>query len=133
MRQLSKIETALFLLGGLLMVVGSGLYVFLLWQPVAAGLFLLGAVCFASMQIRQRYEGGDTTIKRLRQIQLIADVLFVVSGILMLDSCYHFFAPFFSSRYDYLQLVYNKWIITLLMAAVFEIYTVHRLSAELKK
>jgi len=60
-------------------------------------------------------------------------VLFILSGILMIDSHYMLLKPLFSSYTDYIQYVYNKWIMTLLIAAILEIYTVHRLSSELEK
>jgi hypothetical protein len=33
----------------------------------------------------------------------------------------------------YLQYVYNKWVITLLIAAILQLYTTHRISHELEK
>ena len=52
MRQLSKWETRVLLAGGLLMVVGSGAYVLLqAWAPY---LFVVGAILFVAMQMRQR-------------------------------------------------------------------------------
>lgn len=133
MKQLNKTETVIFLIGGIVMTIGAGLYVFMLQQKVAAVLFLLGALAFATMQYRQRDEGTNQTILRLRRIQNIANILFVISGLLMIDSCFQFLAPLFSNRIDYIQFVYNKWVMTLLIAAVLEIYTVHRLSAEISK
>ena len=120
MKQLSKIQTIVFLVGGILMVIGAGSYVFMFQRAVMSVVFLVGALCFALMQLEQRYDGQNVVIIRLRRIQLIADVLFILSGILMIDS-------------HYIQYVYNKWIMTLLIAAILEIYTVHRLSSELEK
>ena len=75
MRQLSNVESALLLLGGLLMVVGSGASLFL--QSWAPYVFAPGAVLFAAMQMRQRYEGRNFVIRRLRRILIISDVLFL--------------------------------------------------------
>ncbi|MBO6296276.1 MAG: hypothetical protein J6M54_01990 [Prevotella sp.] len=133
MKQLSKIQTIVFLVGGILMVIGAGSYVFMFQRAVMSVVFLVGALCFALMQLEQRYDGQNVVIIRLRRIQLIADVLFILSGILMIDSHYMLLKPLFSSYTDYIQYVYNKWIMTLLIAAILEIYTVHRLSSELEK
>ena len=38
------------------MVIGAGLYAFLLIQPIACWLMLAGAVVFSLMQSRQRYD-----------------------------------------------------------------------------
>ena len=82
MRQLSKFEGLALLLGGLLMVVGAGANVlFCSWAPYV---FAPGSLLFVAMQLRQRYEGKDFTIRRLRRIQIISDFLFLVAGLLML-------------------------------------------------
>ena len=133
MKQLSKIQPIVFLVGGILMVIGAGSYVFMFQRAVMSVVFLVGALCFALMQLEQRYDGQNVVIIRLRRIQIIADVLFILSGILMIDSHYMLLKPLFSSYTDYIQYVYNKWIMTLLIAAILEIYTVHRLSSELEK
>ena len=75
MRQLSKVENAIFLLGGLLMVVGAGTSL-LAWGG-APYVFAFGALCFAAMQMKQRYDGKNVTIRRLRRMMLISDVLFL--------------------------------------------------------
>lgn len=115
------------------MVVGAGSFALMWQQQVACWVFLAGAVMFALMQILQAYEGNDITIKRLKRIQSLADILFVLSGILMADNVYGFFRPLFASITDYMNLVFNKWVILLLIAAVIEVYTVHRIDHELSK
>ena len=93
MKQLSKIQTIVFLVGGILMVIGAGSYVFMFQRAVMSVVFLVGALCFALMQLEQRYDGQNVVIIRLRRIQLIADVLFILSGILMIDSHYMLLKP----------------------------------------
>ena len=70
------------LIGGLLMVIGAGASMFL--QVWAAYIFAPGALMFASMQMRQSYEGQNFTIRRLRRIMIISDVLFLIDALLML-------------------------------------------------
>ena len=82
MRQLTKVQNIIFLVGGLLMVVGAGATL-LAWR-LAPYVFAVGAICFASMQMLQRYEGQNFVIRRLRRIMLLSDVLFLVAALLML-------------------------------------------------
>lgn len=72
MKTLSKLQTAIFLVGAILMAVGAGLYV--LKISAASYIYCLGALAFASMQLLQRYEGSNFTIRRLRRIMIFSDV-----------------------------------------------------------
>ena len=128
MRQLSKVESAIFLLGGLLMVIGAGTSL-LAWGG-APYVFALGALCFTAMQMKQRYEGQNVTIRRLRRIILLSDVFFLVSALLMFASQGNIFGL---SHITYLQYVYNKWVMTLLIAAILQLYSYHRIGQELAK
>ncbi|KXB37116.1 hypothetical protein HMPREF1870_02424 [Bacteroidales bacterium KA00344] len=133
MKQLSKIQSMLFLAGGALMVAGAGCFAFLWQQQVACWVFLLGALLFAVMQMMQSYDGRDITLMRLKRIQSLADILFIIAGILMVDNVFGFFRPLFSNMIDYVTYVSNKWVIVLLIAAILEVYTVHRIDHELSK
>jgi len=118
------------------MVIGAGCYCFLWHQSVAGWLFLVGSVMFAMMQCMQTYEGTSVTIRRLRRMMMFADVLFVVSGILMVDGSYSFLQPFFGSGNGYINyIVYvkNKWVLLLLIAAILEVFSIHRISHELAR
>ncbi len=128
MKQLNKVQTVIFLLGALLMVIGAGTSI-LAWGS-APYVFSVGALGFASMQMLQRYEGANFVIRRLRRIQLLSDVLFLFSGLLMLANKGNFFGL---SHITYMEYVYNKWVITLLIAAILQLYTTHRLGHELEK
>lgn len=128
MRQLNKVQTAIFLLGALLMVIGAGTSV-LAWGS-AAYVFSVGALGFASMQMLQRYEGGNFVIRRLRRIQLVSDVFFLLSGLLMIANKGNFLGL---SYITYIEYVYNKWVITLLIAALLQLYSTHRIGIELEK
>ena len=137
MRQLTKTEAAILLAGALLMVVGAGLYVFGI-QGVSPWIFAVGAVAFAAMQLRQTYGGRDATLKRLRRIMSVGDALFMLSAALILANNYHVLMPLFvkyipDGYYHYVTYIHNNWVIILLVAAIIEIYTTHRISHELKK
>ena len=125
---MSKTETALLLTGGLLMVVGSGAYMLL--QQWACYVFSVGALLFVAMQLRQRYEGNDFTIRRLRRLMIVSDVLFLLSALLMIANQSNFL-PF--DYLSYLRYVRNNWIVALLIAAVLQLYVSHRIANELEK
>ena len=128
MKQLSNIETAILLIGGLLMVVGAGGSMFL--QSWAAYIFAPGALLFAAMQMRQSYDGNNFTIRRLRRIQLTSDVLFLLAGLLLLANQSNFFGI---NLLLYIKYVHNNWIIVLLVAAILQLYASHRIANELEK
>lgn len=130
MKQLSKFQSALFLLGGVLMVIGAASFAFgfINKQIVlyTCWLFLVGNVLFSVVQAMQIYEGPSLVIHRLKRMQYIADIFFVLSGISMVDTVYAFVRHWFTY-------FYNKWVVFLLIAALLELYTTHRISYELKK
>ncbi len=128
MRQLSKTETFLLLAGGLLMVTGSGASIFL--QSWAPYVFAPGALLFAAMQMRQTYEGTNFTIRRLRRIMLISDVLFLIAALMMFANQANFLGLDFML---YIKYVHNNWIVILLVAAILQLYTSHRIANELEK
>jgi hypothetical protein len=128
MRQLSKTETIILLVGGLLMVVGAGGSMFL--QSWAAYIFAPGALMFAAMQMRQTYEGNNFTVRRLRRILLTSDVLFLLAGLLMLANQSNFFGI---DLLLYIKYVHNNWIVVLLVAAILQLYASHRIANELEK
>ena len=81
----------------------------------------------------QTYEGSDFVLRRLKRIQSVANIFFMLSGILMVDTAFMFFRPIFNSAITYVDYLYNKWVVLLLIAAFLEIYTVHRIDSEMKK
>lgn len=133
MKQLSRTQNIIFLVGGVLMVVGAGCFAFMWQQEIMCWIYLAGAVMFATMQMMQTYEGNNITVRRLKKIMTTADIFFVLSGILMVDNAYRFMQQVFTNYVTYFQYVFNKWVLLLLVAAVLEIYTMHRISAELSK
>ena len=128
MRHLEKWETALLLAGGLLMVAGSGLYILL--QSWAVYLYAPGSVLFAAMQMRQTYQGRNATVRRLRHIQLLSDLLFLLAALLMIANESNFLPLDYLS---YVKYVHNNWVIVLMVAAILQLYTGHRIANELEK
>ena len=110
------------------MVVGSGASLFL--QSWAPYVFAPGALLFAAMQLRQRYEGRNFVIRRLRRILIISDVLFLVAALLMFANEENFLGIQYLS---YIKYVHNNWIVVLLVAAILQLYASHRIANELEK
>ena len=110
------------------MVIGSGASLFL--QSWAPYVFAPGAVLFAAMQMRQRYEGSDFTIRRLRKMMLLSDVLFLIAALLMFANESNFLGLNYLS---YIKYVHNNWIVVLLIAAILQLYSSHRIANELEK
>ena len=128
MKQLNSIQNAVYLIGALLMVVGAGTSM-LAWK-FAPYVFAVGALAFVSMQFLQRYEGTNVVIRRLRRMMLISDFLFLLSALLMIANTGNFLGLDYIT---YIEYVYNKWVITLLIAAILQLYSTHRISQELDK
>jgi hypothetical protein len=90
------------------------------------------------MQILQAYNGDSFVIRRLRRIMIFADILFILAGLLMVENAYNFLLPFFQNHITnglnaYIIYIMGKWVVLLLVAAILEVYTTHRISHELEK
>lgn len=145
MKQLNNLQTALFGLGGALMVIGAGCFCFMFQQTIASFVFLAGAILFSLMQCLQTYEGTNFTIRRLKSIMNLADLMFIIAAVLMIDTAITnsfvasgyqgtlFLRSLFTNHETYLECVYNKWLPTMLIGAILEVYTNHRISSEMKK
>ncbi len=132
MRQLSSWQTAVYLLGALLMAIGAGCCAFL-WHPeVFSWVFLAGALAYVPMQWQQRYDGDNATLRRLRKIMLASGVFFLLAGVSLVDTQTHFLSRFMSYQ-TYITYVYNKWVMLLLAGSLLQLYSSHRISNELQK
>jgi len=128
MKELTKTQTMVFLVGAVLMVIGAGTSV-LGWAP-APYIYAVGALGFASMQMLQRYDGPSFVIRRLRRIMLLSDVLFLVTAVLMFAGLGN---PLHLDALTYAKYIHNNWVMTLLIAAILQLYTSHRIGQELEK
>lgn len=131
MKQLTTLQIWIMNIGGLLMLLSMVGRLFLpVVSPFAYSLvFLTGAMGFSCMQMLQRYEGRSLTLRRLRSIQVTADILFIFTGFFMLlpfMGVYHI--PFLN-----LTTWRNEWLIFLAMGAVLELYSAFRIAHEIEK
>lgn len=117
-----KLQNLIFQVGGILLVAGAIMPIFPRFAAIAAPCFAVGALCFAGMQMLQRYDGPDVTLRRLFRQQKLGALLVIVSAALMiLPQHYHGI------------LRGDEWKVTLAVAAVLEIYTAFRIPHELEK
>lgn len=120
-----------------MMVIGvAGVVTGFLVQP-ATICFVIGSIAFAMMQLQQSYEGKSITIKRLRRIMVIGDIAFILAGLLMFENNFRLIFTYMATSIDgynnWVHYFYNNWVVLLLIAAILEMYTTHRISFELKK
>ncbi len=128
MKTLNKTENTIFIIGALLMVVGSGANLFFAsWAPY---LFAVGTLAFSLMQFKQKYEGSSFVIRRLRRIQLMSDALFLLAALfLFLDHVRLLPIGYLS----YIHYVHNNWVVLVLIGAILQLYSTHRIASELRK
>lgn len=137
MRELSRTQSIILALGATLMVIGTGCVVFDYMPQVAAFVFAIGAVMFVAMQVQNVYTGTNVVVKRLRRIMLFADACFIIAALLLLENAFRFIFPLFLGSVDgynnYVRYINNNWVVALLIAAILEMYTTHRIESEIKK
>lgn len=120
MKTLNKMQTFVFMAGGILALVGAATYI--TGWPMAFYLYAVGAVAFSSMQLIAGYEGDNLVVKRLRLQQVTGALLLVVTAVLM---AMHTFRFGFARQ--------NEWVVALAIACVLELYTAFRIPSELEK
>ena len=128
MKQLSKLQSIIFALGAVLMVVGAAMGMFV--PGVAPYVFSVGALCYVSMQLLQTYEGSNFTIRRLRRIMILSDVFLLLTGLLMFLNNGN---PLQLDHITYVSYIKGNWVPLLLIAAVLQFYTTYRISSELER
>ena len=128
MRQLNKIENTILLFGAVMMVIGSGANIFA--QPWAPYVFGMGTVGYVLMQLKQKYEGSNVAIKRLRRMVIISDVCLLLAAVMMFANMDNLFRL---DAITYIKYVHNNWVVVLMVAAMLQLYTSHRISKELLK
>jgi len=109
-----------FRIGALLMVVGAATYLF--GGVVSCILYVIGALMFATMQLRTTYYGNNITLLRLRRQQLLGATALVLSA-----------AALTAQTLGYNLIQHNEWVVCLLIGAMLELYTSFRIPQELEK
>lgn len=128
MRELNKTESAILVIGAVMMVIGSGANLFAqLWAPYV---FAMGTIGFVLMQLKQKYDGDNVAIKRLRRMVIISDVCLLLAAVMMFANMDNLFRL---DAITYIKYVHNNWVVVLMVAAMLQLYTSHRISKELLK
>ena len=110
---MKKLQQVLYILGGILLVVGAALYITpWSWAPYT---YIVGSFMFGAMQMLDRYTGKNLILRRLRRQQLLGAVALMLTGVLML-TCKH-----------------NEWILCMLVGCLTELYTAFRIPQEYEK
>ena len=128
MKALSRLQSIVFAAGALLMLAGA--IMGMMAPQVAPWIFAIGALAYTAMQLQQRYQGDNITIRRLSRITLLSDVLLIgVAAMMFAD----YRNPFQLEYLTWLRYIHNNWVVVLLLAAIIQLYTVYRIDAELRK
>ena len=107
-------------LGGLFLVAGAILP--LISPDAAPYVFALGALLFSPMQMSDRYEGRNIVIRRLRRQQVMGAFMLLLTAALRFMSLWQI-SPFRG----------REWLITLMIAALLELYAIYRIAHEEEK
>lgn len=153
MRELDKTQAIIFALGATLMVIGVGVVVFGPQLAVDSRMyvrggtvcFAAGAFLFAGMQMFQavtsRFDGCDSmkalVLRRLRNMMVFADVCFILAALLLVENTFKIVFPYVATTIEgcnnYIRYVHNNWVVVLLVAAILEMYSTHRISREISR
>ena len=128
MRELNKTESAILVIGAVMMVIGSGANLFA--QSWAPYVFAMGTIGFVLMQLKQKYDGDNVAIKRLRRMVIISDVCLLLAAVMMFANMDNLFRL---DAITYIKYVHNNWVVALMVAAMLQLYTSHRISKEILK
>lgn len=120
MRQLTSFQNILFMVGGVMMIVGAAIRMFS--SVVSLWVYGIGALLFCLMQVKAEYLGRDFVLVRLRRQQLFACVCFILCAVCMSMQTFHYGIA-----------VSNEWIIPLTVGCILELYTAWRIPQELSK
>ena len=123
--------------GGILLLAGAAIQI-TRWE-YAPMLFAVGAVIFVTGQLADRYNGDDLIMKRLRGQQVLGSVFIILTALLMFSGDLHENLLLNSGtnpkvRSFLLDLTRrNNWIVTLTIAALFELYPAFRMESRQKE
>lgn len=134
---MNKMINTIMTIGGVLLLIGA--VVMITGWDYAPYIYLLGSIMFASAQLSDRYDGDDLILKRLRLQQVLGAILLVVTGFLMFSEQYHQKLMFDEGMNENIRsflltlTARNSWIVTLCIAALFELYSIFRIDARNKQ
>lgn len=122
MKKLTQLQNILYAIGGVMLIAGAAMPLLMSFDIVIPIVYSIGAILFVSMQLQARYDGKDIVITRLRRQQLIGAFFLIMTAVLM-------WCSYFVIR----PLCAGEWKISLIIGAIFQLYSAFRLSAVLEK
>ena len=117
-----SIRTILYILGGLLLLVGAALPVFPALMGYAPAIYSAGALLFGAVQVTTPLPVDHFAVRRLHRQQTLGALCLVVAGGMM-----------FMSKYQVEPCAHDEWKLALTIGAVIELYTSFRLPAVIEK
>ncbi len=121
MNKLKDWQVMMMSAGMIFVLIGVGCYFFHQWAAYVV--YGVGVLMFVPMQLLQRYEGSNFILRRLRRMQIISDVLFLLTGMLM----------YLNGKFILNMYIRNEWMLALTVATILQLYTAFRIPAELDK
>ncbi|MDO4715553.1 MAG: hypothetical protein Q4A44_04680 [Bacteroidales bacterium] len=121
-RVLTSWQLALYRFGGVMMLVGAFAYAVNALRTWSWLLYGIGVLAYTSMQIYANYRGNNLIVRRLRRQQVLSCALLVFSALALVAS--HFELWFL--RFG------NTWLLLLIIATVFQVYTAFRIPMAMK-
>ena len=128
MRELNKTESAILVIGAVMMVIGSGANIFA--QSWAPYVFATGTIGFVLMQLKQTYDGANVAIKRLRRMVIISDVCLLLAAVMMFANMDNLFRL---DAITYIKYVHKNVVVVLMVAAMVQLCSSDRISKEILK
>ena len=121
MNKLKDWQVMMMSAGMIFVLIGVGCYFFHQWAAYVV--YGVGVLMFVPMQLLQRYEGSNFILRRLRRMQIISDVLFLLTGMLM----------YLNGKFILNMYIRNEWMLALTVATILQLYTAFRIPVELDK
>ena len=121
MNKLKDWQVMMMSAGMIFVLIGVGCYFFHQWAAYVV--YGVGVLMFVPMQLMQRYEGSNFILRRLRRMQIISDVLFLLTGMLM----------YLNGKFILNMYIRNEWMLARTVATILQLYTAFRIPAELDK
>ena len=121
MNKLKDWQVMMMSAGMIFVLIGVGCYFFHQWAAYVV--YGVGVLMFVPMQLMQRYEGSNFILRRLRRMQIISDVLFLLTGMLM----------YLNGKFILNMYIRNEWMLALTVATILQLYTAFRIPAELEQ
>lgn len=133
--------------GGVLMVFSAALIMassFFIEDPsvcvsirdIVPWIFLSATVVYVVMQRMLNTKTDSFILRRLYAIQLLSGVCFIVAALLLIEQYNGFLLPLvvneMNSYYNYLRFVHNNWVVMMLVGALLQLYSTHRISNEVR-